>query len=282
MSMRRRASCCLAVALAAFAQAASAACDSLASLDWLLGEWVADGAKSTFRETWTALGPATWAGRGVETPKDDPSRASGEDLRLLEMGGGVFYVAKVGHNELPVAFRLRECEGGRWVFENPAHDFPRRLDYVRGPDGRLQVRVSDGADSGFTLDFARQPVPSEDVAAVFAAEDARLAAMVRGDPAILRPFLEDDLLYVHTTGEVEDREQLLAAIAEGRKRYLEVEPLERRVMFNGADSANVHGRVRMRVAAGERQLDFEARYLAIYVLRDGTWRLRAWQSLRLP
>ena len=141
--MRHRAACCLAIALAAFAEAAAANCDSLASLDWLLGEWLADGRKSTFRESWTALGPTTWVGRGVETPKEDPGPASSEDLRLVEMGGG-FHVAKVSHNELPVAFHLRECEGGRWVFENAAHDFPRRLEYVRGPDDRLQVRGSRG------------------------------------------------------------------------------------------------------------------------------------------
>jgi hypothetical protein len=280
--MRLRAALSVAAALASFVPAAAAGCDSLESLEWLLGEWVADGAKSTFRESWTALSPTTWAGQGVETPKADPARASSEDLRLVEMGAGVFYVAKVRHNALPVAFRLSECEGGRFVFENPAHDFPRRLDYRRGPDGRLQVRVSDGADEGFTLDFARQAVPTRDVSAIFAAEDARFAAMVRADAVALRKLLEDDLLYVHTTGEVEDREQLIASIAEGRKRYLGVEPLERQVMFNGSDSANVYGKARMRVAAGGRQLDFDARYLAIYAHRDGTWRLRAWQSLRLP
>jgi hypothetical protein len=49
----------------------------------------------------------------------------------------------------------------------------------------------------------------------------------------LRPWFAGDLVYVHTTGEVEDREQLVGSIAEGRRRYLEVEPLERRVISNG-------------------------------------------------
>jgi hypothetical protein len=44
----------------------------------------------------------------------------------------------------------------------------------------------------------------------------------------------------------------------------------------------VQGKARLRVAAGEQVLGFQARYLAVYVLRDGAWRLRAWQSLRLP
>jgi hypothetical protein len=65
----------------------------------------------------------------------------------------------------------------------------------------------------------------------------------------LRPWFAGDLVYVHTTGEVEDREQLVGSIAEGRRRYLEVEPLERRVISNGTGSASVQGRVRLAVAA---------------------------------
>jgi hypothetical protein len=36
------------------------------------------------------------------------------------------------------------------------------------------------------------------------------------------------------------------------------------------------------VAAGQTPMDMQARYLAVYVLRDGRWQLRAWQSLRIP
>ena len=148
---------------AGFAHASE--CSSLASMRWLLGDWLAEGDKTTWRETWTEIGPDTWEGRGIEVAKAESGKQSAEDLRLVEMGGSVFYLAKVTHNELPIPFRLVECGDDRLVFANPAHDFPRRLDYQRQPDGRLQVRVSDGADKGFTLDFARQPTASADSAA---------------------------------------------------------------------------------------------------------------------
>ncbi len=109
------------------------------------------------------------------------------------MADGVYYLSKVTHNELPVAFRLSECADGRFVFVNPAHDFPKRLDYVREGEDRLKVRVSDGADKGFTLDFARMPVPAADLDAVLAAEDARFAAMVAADPEAMRRWFADDL-----------------------------------------------------------------------------------------
>jgi hypothetical protein len=134
---------------------ANAQCNSLAPMQWLLGEWHAEGGATTWRESWGALDAKTWEGAGIESSKSDPARQSVEDLRLVEMGGGVFYVAKVAHNELPVAFRLVECGEGRLVFSNPAHDFPKRLEYLRQPGDRLKVHVSDGSGKGFTLDFTR-------------------------------------------------------------------------------------------------------------------------------
>jgi len=262
--------------------AAASGCSSLASMDWLLGDWFAESSNTTWRETWTPAGPGTWEGRGIESSRADPGKSSSEALRMVEMDDAVFYLAKVRHNELPIAFRLVECGNGRLVFTNPAHDFPRRLDYARQPDGRLQVRVSDGADKGFTLDFARAAVPAADLEAVLAAEDARFAAMIAGDAMAMRRWFADDLLYVHSTGKIEDREQLIESIQSGRLRYDAVEPSGRRVVFSGQDAAFVHGLARIRAASGPAALDFQASYLAIYSRSGEVWRLRAWQSARLP
>ena len=257
-------------------------CDSLSSLRWILGDWIADGSKKTFHESWKELGPKTFEGTGIERSKADGMVQGGEDLRLVEMGGAVFYVSKVTHNELPVAFRLAACEAEKFVFENPAHDFPRRLEYLRQSDDRLNVRVSDGAEKGFTLEFARAPSGTATSDALLAAEDARFAAMVQGNADAMRPWFADDLLYVHSTGAIEDREQLIASITSGRMRYVSVEPVDRRVIRSAADSAIVQGLARFRVTANGSPLEFQARYLAVYGLDGGGWRLRAWQSLRLP
>lgn len=257
-------------------------CRSLADLEWLLGDWHADREQSSFRETWTAVSAVTWEGRGVETSRSDAAKSSAETLRLVEMAGGVYYIAKVAHNELPVAFRLAECADGRFSFVNPKHDFPRRLDYVRKADDSLQVRVSDGARQAFTLDFRRAPPAAAAGGGVLAAEDARFAAMVSADAEALRGWLAANLEYVHTTGEVDDRERLIESITSRARRYLAIDPLERRVEMTGMDSAYVQGLAEFRVEAGDRKLQFRARYLAVYAREEGAWRLRAWQNLRLP
>lgn len=277
--MRRNWPCALVFA-ALLPATAGAGCDSLDSLRWLLGDWTADGSKASFHESWRELGPDDWQGTGIERSKTDQAIKGGEDLRLVEMGDGVFYLSKVTHNELPVAFRLTSCADGAFVFENAAHDFPRRLEYRRGAGDALSVRVSDGADKGFTLDFLRAAAPA--TPAVLAAEDARFAAMVAADAAALERLLAADLVYAHSTGLVQDRAQLKATIADGRTRYISITPAGREIVALGPESAFVHGRGRFQVAAGDDRMDMQVRYLAVYVLRDGRWQLQAWQSSRIP
>lgn len=280
MSVMHRAAALLTVLLAPGA-ALAADCGSLADLRWLLGSWTADGARTTFHESWIEVTPRTFEGAGLERARPDGAEKGGEVLRLLEMAGGVYYVSKVTHNELPVAFRLTACADGNYVFENAAHDFPKRLEYRREGDGRLVVRVSDGGDKGFTLDFRREAGAGYE-AAVLADEDARFAAMIAAEPDQLRRWLSSDLVYTHSNARVEDREQLIATIVGGRMRYHEVRPDSRQVWFAGDGTAIVRGRGRFRVQAGDTPLDLRLSYLAIYVREDGVWKLRDWQSLREP
>jgi Domain of unknown function (DUF6265) len=131
-------------------------CASLNAADWLLGNWVAVDGDRTFAETWVRLSDTTFEGKGVTTKGASSAIVDSESLRLLQMENGVFYVSKVAHNRLPIAFELTECSPQRLVFENPAHDFPQRLEYAAEAAGQMTVRVTGGKDKGFTLRFRRQ------------------------------------------------------------------------------------------------------------------------------
>lgn len=147
--------CACALALAA-AAAGAATCDRLDAASWLLGEWVAPDAGRTVTESWRAASPDTFEGAGETCSRADGRIIESEALRLVRMADAVFYVAKVAHNPYPVSFRLVDCPAGRLVFENPLHDFPRKLAYALLDDGTMTVAVSDGAGKGFTLRFRRQ------------------------------------------------------------------------------------------------------------------------------
>ena len=150
------------LACAPVALAAPGDCSRLETVAWLVGTWQAQSGERLLGETWASVSAITLEGRGVTRSAADGRVIDSEDLRLVAMGDGVFYVAKVAHNERPVAFRLTACADGRLVFENPAHDFPRRLEYRRVAADRLEVTVSDGGERGFRLDFSRRPDVARD------------------------------------------------------------------------------------------------------------------------
>lgn len=120
-------------------------CTSLQQADWVLGAWVSDEGPT---ESWHRAGPRTFEGAGT-------SGSGSETLRLVEMSGQVFYIAKVAHNELPVAFKLVDCGDALLVFENPTHDFPRQLEYRLTTGGAMTVTVSDGSDRSFEIHFRK-------------------------------------------------------------------------------------------------------------------------------
>ncbi len=147
---------CALIALPWPGHALAQACSTLAGMHWLLGAWRAEGEQVFTDESWTQVSPSTFEGRGEATVKASGEKQGLETLRLVEMSGGIYYIAKVGHNALPIAFQAIHCSDDSAVFENPQHDFPKRLAYRRkGADG-LVVEVSDGAAKGFALEFTRR------------------------------------------------------------------------------------------------------------------------------
>jgi hypothetical protein len=141
-------------------------CDSLDAVNWLLGNWVRADAENMTLETWHRVSADTFEGVGT-TESYDGEILRQESLRLVVMSGKVFYIAKVTENDLPVPFVMTLCTDGEMTFENPAHDFPRRLIYWHhSPDSAntpetMTVRVDDGADKGFSITFARHDPPGE-------------------------------------------------------------------------------------------------------------------------
>ncbi len=126
----------------------------LDSLDWLLGNWKSVGEHIIVHESWVRVSDTTFEGIGESEPLPSGKRKLSETLRLVEMSGDVFYLAYVSHNPRPVSFTLTGYSGGGATFENPDHDFPKKIVYrLESPD-ELTVTVSN-EERGFTLEFER-------------------------------------------------------------------------------------------------------------------------------
>ncbi len=128
--------------------ATSGAADELNALSWLEGTWVRETSRSTRYESWKRLSDNTMEGDSWSISKADGKRRQVESLRLVSMGGEVFYIAKVPENPLPVPFKLTSGAESRLTFENPEHDFPTAIIYGRNGDGSMTVWAEGPGDGG--------------------------------------------------------------------------------------------------------------------------------------
>ena len=63
-----------------------------------------------------------------------------EYLRIVERDGGLVYVAQPGGAK-PTEFVLTELSPTRAVFDNPRHDYPKRIVYERSAEDRLSATI---------------------------------------------------------------------------------------------------------------------------------------------
>ncbi len=121
----------LSLSLAAAAgQGAPAAGElELEDLGWMAGHWMLQEAGGTTEELWMPARGGMMLGLNRSVQKGR-ARGSFEYLRIVEdpEHGGVVYLASPGGGP-PTPFRLTEVDGKHAVFENPEHDFPKRIEY---------------------------------------------------------------------------------------------------------------------------------------------------------
>jgi len=111
-------------------------------------------------------------------------------------------------------------------------------------------------------------------------ERERFRAMVEGDGTSLGELLSEKVIYVHTNGKRETKQQFINAITAGRRRYRQIEIQSQDVMPVGSDTCIVAGRALVEMEANSGALLFPIAYTAIQTQEDGHWRLLAWQATR--
>lgn len=116
---------------------------------------------------------------------------------------------------------------------------------------------------------------------VEAMESARCAAMIAGDGSQLREMLSDDATWVHSSGQVDDRDGFVGKIENGASRYLTIERSETTVRLAG-DAAIASGVATMEALANGQSRSLRNRYVNVWMLRNGQPILVSAQSTKLP
>jgi len=124
----------------------AAAAGEVERLAWLEGRWVGEKDGVATEEYWTA--PLGGVLLGLHADVKGGRLRSWEFLRVDTTPEGTFYFASP-RSAPPTPFKLVELGDKRAVFENPQHDFPRRILYWLDATGALHARI-EGPQGGQT------------------------------------------------------------------------------------------------------------------------------------
>jgi ketosteroid isomerase-like protein len=113
-------------------------------------------------------------------------------------------------------------------------------------------------------------------------ERALYRAQIAGSVERLRPMLGADLVYIHSTGVAESKEEYLAGVADGLYEYGTIESRDARLQVF-ADVAIMNGIVDMTVSAhGAAKQLIHLLFCLVWVRQDDAWRLDFRQATRIP
>ncbi len=118
--------------------------DQLFSLE---GKWIMKTKKGTIEEEWRKISNDYLQSRGYMTRGNDTIAT--ERVALRNSTEGIYYTSTVEgqNNHQPIAFKLASAVNNVFVFENPQHDFPKRITYHFVNPDSLCAWIDDGKEA---------------------------------------------------------------------------------------------------------------------------------------
>jgi len=119
------------------------------------------------------------------------------------------------------------------------------------------------------------------LAAVQAADDARVTAMKSPDRDKLSAIFSDDLRYCHSTGVVDTKSSFIDVLLKGTTKYQAIDYVERNFTFPAPGIALITGSANLKIGTPTGTIEPTLAFLAVWRLESGQWRFLAWQSCKL-
>jgi hypothetical protein len=134
---------CCAMAAGAESGSTTAGAADIDKLGWLAGHWCQDGADKRIEEQWLPPSGGLLVGMGRTVAG---GKARSFEFMRIEIQDGVVTLVAQPEGVPPTPFKLT-ASGADWArFENPAHDFPKRVEYRRTPTGLHAEIAGPGKD----------------------------------------------------------------------------------------------------------------------------------------
>ncbi len=126
------------------------------SFDWLEGQWKQKG-KSAYEVWKKGKNENLWEGVAFKILPTGDTLVT-EEIKIIRQSSSYAYVPDVAGNQGPVRFLITGHSEAGFVAENPAHDFPTKIEYVFfKSENRMQATISG---NGKSIDFHFEKVTS--------------------------------------------------------------------------------------------------------------------------
>jgi hypothetical protein len=127
---------------------------TIVDLSWIAGDWqTASGGRAQIEEHWTNVAGGSMMGMSRTVAGE--KTVEFEYLRIEQRADGVYYVAHPKARCPGTDFKLTKASATEAVFENPQHDFPKRITYRKTGDDSLTASI-DGGEGTKAMSFAFQ------------------------------------------------------------------------------------------------------------------------------
>lgn len=119
----------------------------------LAGTWKMNTKRGAVCEEWKRVNKKYLQSKGYMIRGKDTILT--EKIALTNTKEGIFYTSTVEdqNGKLPIAFKMTGSENNEFVFENPKHDFPKRIVYKLISADSLHAYIDDGTETGKRQDF---------------------------------------------------------------------------------------------------------------------------------
>lgn len=114
----------------------------------LVGTWKMNTKRGAVCEEWKKVNKNYLQSKGYMIRGKDTILS--ERIALTNTKEGVFYTSTVEdqNGKQPIAFKMTASENNEFVFENPKHDFPKRIVYKLISADSLHAYIDDGTENG--------------------------------------------------------------------------------------------------------------------------------------
>ena len=121
----------------------------------------------------------------------------------------------------------------------------------------------------------------ETIAHIAGLDQARVAALLAKDTHALNRLLDDELVYVHSTGVADSKQSYLEGLVTGVWDYHKLSLRDHRYVVHGS-TVLVFCRMAIEITVRGTFKSFERNALLVWVQRPDGWRLAAVQSSSIP